>query len=140
MMCTTTVECASGQRRSRHGNFCPTTRSRRSLGGEKTHRLLHDSRVSARVHWTISTTTVGTMTMLDVPVVYTVETSDCESTLSECQEALEAALVDMAIHRCRSRLTHLHTLSQACKRIHRTKGPNSGAELEIGASHTSRLA
>ena len=43
-----------------------------------------------------STTTVGTMTMLDVPVVYTVETSDCESMLTECQEALEAAPTDVA--------------------------------------------
>ena len=95
-MCATTVVCASGQRRSRNGNFQPTTRSRRSLGGEKTHRPRHDSQASARVHWTISTTTVGTMTMLDVPVVYTVETSDCESILTECQEALEAAPTDVA--------------------------------------------
>ena len=37
------------------------------------------------------------MTMLDVPVVYTVETNDCESILTECQEALEAVLMDIAI-------------------------------------------
>jgi hypothetical protein len=50
------------------------------------------------------------MTMLDVPVVYTVETSDCESILTECQEALEAVPMDVATRKYRSRF---HTYTDA---------------------------
>lgn len=50
------------------------------------------------------------MTMLDVPVVYTVETSDWESMLTERQEALEAAPTDIELHKYRSRF---HTSTYA---------------------------
>jgi hypothetical protein len=79
------VKRTSGRCRSRNGNFQST--SRRSLGGETTHRRYCGSYASARVDWTFYTTTVCTMTMLDVPVVYTVETSDSVSILTEHHRA-----------------------------------------------------
>lgn len=46
-------------------------------------RLATSHHTSSRVDCTFYTRAVDTMTMLDAPVVYTVETSDCKSILAE---------------------------------------------------------